>query len=289
MRPPIHAGTFYPSNPLELEREIEASFLDKKGPGALSGKPTKNIKGVIAPHAGITYSGPCAAWSYKELAESKRPDTYIVLGPNHYSLQSGMGIDTFETPFGLVRVDQELARVIASKGNIEINNDIHLKEHSIEVQLPWLQFINKPSMEKVKILPILISRDIDIKKLAIDIKEALIELNRNVQIVISSDFTHYGRIYKYLPFTIDPLKQVYEFDGKVLELIKNLDVDGFIRFVEENDSTICGAYAIALGLRLMNNTRVRVEQYYTSVDINNDSKNFVAYASIIFENDKQES
>ncbi|MCD6590122.1 AmmeMemoRadiSam system protein B [Candidatus Woesearchaeota archaeon] len=289
MRTPVHAGSFYPASPVELEKAIEQAFLHEKGPGVLPGKRSdKLLKGVLVPHAGIIYSGPCAAWSYKALGESKRPDTYIILAPNHYSLKSGIGMETFETPLGYVRVDQELARTIASKGNIEINNEIHLQEHAIEVQLPWLQFINKPSMEKVRILPILVSSDIDLKQVALDIKEAILDLNREVSIVISSDFTHYGRIYRYVPFSIDPLKQVYEQDGKALSYIENLDVEGFLNFIDETGATICGAYAIALGLMLISKARVKIEQYYTSAEITGDKKNFVAYASIIFEDESKE-
>ena len=277
MRKPIHAGVFYPASMIELERAITDSFLHEKGPGALPGKRShKLLQGVIAPHAGIIYSGPCAAWSYKALGEAKRPDTYIILAPNHYSMDSGIGIETFETPFGYVRVDQELARHIASKGHIGINNAIHEREHAVEVQLPWLQFINKPNIEKVRILPILISNDINLKQVALDIKESVIDLNREISIVISSDFTHFGRAYRYVPFSIDPLRQVYELDGQALSYIKNKDPEGFLEFIDQTGATICGAYPIALGLMLMPKAKVRVEQYYTSAEINKDTKSCVA-------------
>ncbi len=284
MRKPLFAGYFYPKFPVELEEEIKKCFYHEKGPGELpTEKRNKDIKGVIVPHAGIIYSGPCAAWSYKEVAEAPLPDTYIILAPNHNSFESGIGVETFETPFGYVRADQHLAHKIVEKGTIDINNRIHEHEHSIEVQLPWLQFINKHKMEKVKILPILVSGDIDLKQLSLDIKESIIDLNRKVIFIISSDFTHYGAMYRYLPFTMNPIKQVYELDGKALEIIKEKDAKKFLEFIDEHSSTICGAYPIALGLMLLNNTKVRVEQYYTSAEITGDKKNFVAYASIIFE------
>jgi len=283
MREPRYLNSFYPEKESELLKAIESSYLHEKGPGALPGKRKNNaLLGVISPHAGYQYSGPAAAWSYKAIAEATLPDVYIILAPNHHSATSGISIDSWRTPLGILRSDQNLGRGIASKGNIAIREDIHLLEHSIEVQLPFLIHTFRKE-ENAFILPMIISHDVDLKALALDIKEVLMDLGRRAIFIVSSDFTHYGRLYRYMPFTMNPLKQVYEHDSKILNYIKNMDPDAFLDFIRNTDSTVCGFLPIALMLYILGKARVRVEQYYTSADLGFDKNNFVAYASVLFE------
>ena len=158
---------------------------------------------VIVPHAGYMYSGSCAAWAYKAIAEAEMPDLFIIIGPSHNYSNSGFSMETFETPLGLARVHQDFARNLSEKGNLKQNEVIHADEHSLEVQIPFLQFIFKKQIEKIKVLPILISHDVDINKIALDIKETLIETGLKATFIISSDFTHYGPNYRYVPFSTD--------------------------------------------------------------------------------------
>ena len=284
MRQPVAAGTFYESDPKLLRKQIKNCFLSERGPGALPVSKRKgSILGAIIPHAGYVYSGACAAWAYKELAEAEFPDLYIIIGPNHTGLgSSALTTEAFLTPFGKVRVDKGFAAELLKKGSIVESELPHLDEHSIEVQLPFLQFINENKIEQLKILPIVLSQDIDYKALALDIKETIVETNKKVVVIASSDFTHYGHNFGYVPFSSDVAKRIYDLDNGAIDFIKKRDDEGFLNYIYETGATICGAIPIATLLRTINPKKVELLQYYTSGDLMSDYKNSVSYASIVF-------
>ncbi len=284
MRKAIYSGKFYPGAVTVLDKTIKECFESKFGPGALPSKPDKKIKAVIVPHAGYKYSGPCAAWAYKELAEMPMPDLFILLGPNHRGSGSGISMETWDMPYGYVRVDQDFARALKEKGNIKVNENAHAMEHSLEVQVPFIQYIFKNKLEKIKILPVLIDSNADLDKIALDLKETIMDSGKKVVFIVSSDFTHYGRDYRHLPFTSEVKKRIYEQDREAVNFIENFDSEGFLNFTNENLMTICGIYPIALLLKIIKPGKVRLEQYYTSADIlKTDYKNSVSYAAVIFE------
>lgn len=282
------AGQFYEENPIKLEQQIISCFEDKNGPGDLPlNKRTKKIKAIIAPHAGYMYSGPCAAWAYKEIAEAEFPDLYIIIGPNHSNDMNILTSKGYETPFGLARADQEFIRILLEKNDeLKDYDEGFINEHSVEVQIPFLQFVTKDKMHQLKIIPIIIGSNIDISKLALDIKDTIIETGKKAIIIISSDFTHYGRNYHHVPFSTDIKNKIYESDRKAIEFIEKFDVDGWLSFVQENLMTICGFIPIAILLKTIKPCNVRLEHYYTSADLDpeSDYKNSVSYAAIIFEN-----
>jgi AmmeMemoRadiSam system protein B len=284
-RKPVFAGQFYDANSFELEKQITGCFNDKNGPGDLPlTKREGKILAIIAPHAGYIYSGACAAWSYKEIAESEFADLYIIIGPNHHGSGNAISMQGYETPLGLARVDQEFAKGLLEKNNeLKVDEDVHNAEHSIEVQVPFLQFATKDHMHELKILPIILS-DIDYAKLGLDLKETILESGKNVVIIVSSDFTHYGRNYHHVPFSSDIKKRIYEQDRQAIEFIEKCDAKGFIGFTEENMMTICGTLPIAVLLKTIKPQKVSLEQFYTSADLDpeDDYKNAVSYASIIF-------
>jgi len=187
MRPARFAGMFYESAITMLDKQLEWCFTSKHGPGDLpSKKKGEDIIGAIVPHAGYTYSGPCAAWAYKAIAEAGMPDLFIILGPNHYGSGSGITMETYDMPYAEIRVDQDFARKLLEKGTIKENPQGHATEHSIEVQLPFLQFVFKNKMEKIKIVPILVDSEVDLKKLAVDIKETLMDTKNKASSVTCS-------------------------------------------------------------------------------------------------------
>ena len=284
-RKPMFAGQFYENDPTQLEKQITACFEDKNGPGDLPlSKRTRKIQAVIAPHAGYQFSGPCAAWSYKAIAESEFPNLYIIIGPNHHGTTNSVSLDGYETPFGLVRVDKEFASMLLEKNSeLVADEKAHELEHSIEVQLPFLQFVTKDKMHELKIVPIIVG-DIDYAKLALDLKELILETDKNVVFIISSDFTHYGRVYHYIPFSDDVKRKIYDLDRGAIDFIEKLDAEGFIKFFEENMMTICGYTGIAILLKTLKASKVDLEHYYTSADLEENSpyKNSVSYASIVF-------
>jgi AmmeMemoRadiSam system protein B len=285
IRKPIVAGKFYEFSPTRLDNQIKDCFLHEKGPGDLPLKTRKKeIKAIIVPHAGYPFSGPCAAWAYKEIAESKLPDTYILLGLDHSGYgKSALTLDSWETPLGMMRIDNELGSHLLKKTELINDPGAHSMEHSIEVQLPFLQFANKSDLDKTRILPITISQDLDLKKLALDIQESIMDLNRKVIFIVSSDFTHYGKNYRYVPFSSDVPKRLYELDAGAIKFIKELDADGFASYVDQTMATICGRQPIYLLAKLLKKTKGELLQYYTSGDLSGGNyKNAVGYASIAF-------
>jgi AmmeMemoRadiSam system protein B len=280
-------GQFYEAQEFELEKQITECFNDKNGPGDLPlTKRTNKIKAIIAPHAGYVFSGPCAAWAYKEVAEAEFADLYIIIGPSHHNNVNALTTKGYETPFGLARTDQEFARLLLEKNDeLKDNDEAFVGEHSVEVQVPFLQFVSKDNMHQLKILPILVSDSIDIAKLSLDIKDTIVESGKKVVFIISSDFTHYGRNYHHIPFSADVKKNIYETDRKAIEFIEKHDVDGWMKYVQENLMTICGFIPIAILLKTLKESTVRLEHYYTSADLEEDTqyKNSVSYAAIIFE------
>ena len=283
VRESIVAGTFYSGKFDHLEEQIVSCFNHKFGPGDLPlKKRTKKLKAIIVPHAGYAYSGPCAAWAYKEVAEAEFPDLFIIIGPSHSGYSSAISIEDWKTPFGLIKTDKEFALKLKENSDLKVNEKVHENEHSVEVQLPFLQFVNKDNMSKLRILPIVLTNDIDYKKLAKDFKKIIKEMKRKVIFIISSDFTHYGHNYAYVPFTLDVKERLKDMDEKAFEYITRLDSGGFADFINKTGATICGYLPILLLLEILEGTKGQVLLYYTSGALIGDYKNSVSYASIIF-------
>lgn len=286
IRKAIVAGQFYEGDFDRLNKQLIECFESEKGPGTLPINKRKGfVLGAVVPHASYLFSGPCAAWSYKEIAESEFPDLFIIIGPNH----SGLGrtstiLDDWETPFGVIKADKEFGKKLISNSCIVEDSLAHLHEHSIEVQLPFLQFVSKDYLKKLRFIPITIGFDHNIKELASGIKKTIEESGKKVCIIASSDFTHYGFSYGYVPFSINVKENIQKLDNDAIKFIKNLDSDGFLNYVKVKEATICGAVPIAVLIELMKGKaeKVNLMHYYTSADIMGDYNNAVGYASIVF-------
>lgn len=291
MRRAIAAGSFYPANAAELRKQIKNSFLGGFGPKGMPKKCSKKVYGVIAPHAGYIYSGQCAAWAYKAIAEAEKADTFIVLGTNHTGYaESNFAVSTqdFETPLGIVRNDKEFCDLLILNGNkLGIGETFgdktaHQREHSIEAQLPFLQFILQ---NKFKIVPVICQiKDCGIyERFAKLIIESARKLERKVCIIASSDFTHYGFSYGFVPFASDAKNNLYELDNKAIDLILEFKTNEFLDYACR--TTICGAGAIASAMeicKLLGSKKAELLKYYTSADVMGDYSTAVGYASISF-------
>jgi AmmeMemoRadiSam system protein B len=286
IRKPIVAGQFYPSDFNELNNQIEESFHSKFGPGALPiKKRSKDLIGIIAPHAGYVYSGAGAAWAYKEIAESKFADLYIMLGLSHSGFGTCVSLEDWETPFGVIKTDKEFGKKLIESG-IKQDEAAHQQEHSIEVQLPFLQFANKDYLNQLKIIPIIASPDKNYEEVAKIIAEAIKELKINVCIITSSDFTHFGFNYGYFPFKDNIKENMYNLDNGAIEHIKKLNAYKFLDYSEQTGATICGKHPIAVMLelsKLLGARKARLLHYYTSGDIVEDYGSAVGYAAVVIE------
>lgn len=312
MRQPVVAGQFYDKEEKSLRIQIEKCFSSSFGPlGKLKKSNEKNslyhgteqVSGMICPHAGLMYSGPAAAWAYHELnselsnctkknnAHRKSiSDVFVILGPNHTGIgRTSLLAQDFKTPLGIAKYNAELAQILLSD-NIIINDErAHLYEHSIEVQLPFLQYTFG---DNFSFLAIVLSSEVKIDEVALTIKKAINEFEakgHRVRVIASSDFIHYGESYYYTPFGTGNKKiikeNVRELDMKAINYIINGEKESFRKMIKDTGATICGYLPIYVLLSILEkkNVKGRLLSYYTSADIINDYSNSVSYASIIFE------
>lgn len=286
IRKPVVAGQFYERSREKLLGQIEWCFRHPLGPGSLPKKERKGfVKGAISPHAGYMFSGPCMAHVYKEIAEAEFPDLYLFLGPSHIGFhKTCFSMDDWETPLGLVRSDEEFGKILEDN-NIDLVPIPHNEEHSIEVQLPFLQYASGEDKEKIRFIPIMVAEDWqDSVPL---IKKSILEYEkkkRRVCIIASSDFTHYGFNYGYTPFLSDIRENLHRLDNGAIDEIKKLNVLSFINYCETTGATICGRAPIAALLTVLKDKVKKAEllKYYTSGDMVGDHSSAVGYAGIVF-------
>jgi len=277
VRKPAVAGYFYPSEKNELLSLIEKTFISKDlGPGLLPPlNEQKNVLGYVVPHAGYEYSGYVAAHAYLEISALPEGSTFIILGPNHYGIGSPLALpqsEIWETPLGQVKIDTSLRNEIMSeKSIIDIDDGAHWREHSIEVQIPYLQYVKKD----FKILPI--SMTLMEKEYAVEVAEVIykkIKEKKNYYILASSDFTHY-----------EPAESVNRKDEIAIKAIMNRDLDELYRVLRKYDITMCGYGPVAVLMHLSNllgYANVKLLKHANSGDATGDYSSVVGYASIGF-------
>jgi AmmeMemoRadiSam system protein B len=278
VRYPAVAGAFYESVPQRLKESMEECFLHRLGPGhspEVAEGGARQILGMICPHAGFPYSGPAAAWAYDALAGDGKPDSIVILGTNHRLAGAAAAIDTADcwaTPLGRVPIDAELRDVIRKSELVEEDDSAHEFEHSIEVQIPWLQLLYG---DTVPICPISIGHLCHraMHSLAEALTEAL--FSKEAVVIASSDFSHYV-----------PHDTAEKLDQEALEQILALDPDGLLSVVEEMGISMCGIAPVAIMLaacRRLGALGGRLLKYYTSGEITGDRGAVVGYASVVVE------
>jgi AmmeMemoRadiSam system protein B len=285
-RKAVVAGMFYEDNEEKLDNQITKCFKSDFGPGRIpEARKEKKILGVVAPHAGYQFSGPGQAHCYKEIGEAEEADVYVILGTAHSGFETAaLTMEDFETPYGIVKVDEDFAKNLIEKGAAIEDKYPHVREHSIEVQLPFLQFVNKD--KEIKIVPIVVGHNTNHKKLGRAIADISKLLGKKIIIIASSDFTHYGISYGYMPFKDNVKENLEKLDKRAIKWLEKLDEDSFLMEIEEKQMTVCGAKAIAamiVACKELGADKVRVLEYYSSGDITKDWGSAVGYASIIVE------
>lgn len=281
VRKPAVAGTFYPSGAAELAAAVDSSYTHRLGPGRLpdGSGGSRGLKACVCPHAGYAYSGPVAAHSYLDVSRIRRPELILVVGPNHYGVGSGVaayGEGEWETPLGRVAVDSKAtADLIRLSGVVEVDEGAHSREHSIEVQLPFLQRL----YGTFSFVPV--SMAFQGKAAARDLGKALAEMlgpaargEADAVLVASSDLTHY-----------EPASQAREKDVSLLKHVEALDLDAFYTTIERCNITACGYGAIG---SVMEACRIlgmkgRVNAYHTSGEVTGDDEAVVGYPSVSFD------
>jgi len=286
VRQPAVAGTFYKDGAAALRQQVESCFTHALGPGRIpqvAGKRAGRLLGLISPHAGLVYSGPAAAWGYASLAEDGRPPLAVLIGPSHTGLGAPLAISAasaWATPLGEVPVAAEAARALIAADDAFAFDDLACRmEHSLEVQMPFLQFLFG---DAVPILPIVIRagsasavRSAQALSLS-DRAASLAALLRDTDgvIVASTDLSHFeGQAVANAK------------DRVVLDAITALDPDAMLRAVDAQDISMCGVLPVAVALmaaRRLDASAPNLLHYHTSGDIAGGQDQVVGYASLTF-------
>jgi AmmeMemoRadiSam system protein B len=267
IRESVAAGSFYPADPDGLRRLIEG-FLYDAGSSDL-----KNIKGIVCPHAGYIYSGQVAVYSYRQIVGDKF-DSIFLIGPSHteyFNFSSIYSGDAYMTPLGLVYVDKERSKKLAGKSeSIKLSLYGHKDEHSLEVQLPFLQVL----FEDMKIVPIVIGQQSsqNIKELGESIGELF--KNENILIVASTDLSHYH-----------PYNTAVILDQKVEKLINDYDPEALMtEFINDNVEMCGGGPVIStiIASTILGADTAKILDYKNSGDVSGDKSAVVGYLSAAF-------
>ncbi len=287
MRYPAVAGSFYPADE-ELVEMLEEFFKDLGEEGS-----ERRITAGVAPHAGYIFSGYTASRTYRAIFEDGLPETFVILGPNHTGLGSPIAIypsGKWLTPLGKVEIDAEMAKAIARLSGIaDLDDTAHTYEHSIEVQVPFIQYLAEKAGKDVRIVPIVLGiQDEDVAEdLGRATFEASRELGREVVLIASTDFMHYGPMYGYVPFRVraDELPhRIKEWDFRVIRRILDFDVKGMFRELSEMRHTMCGPGGVGTAIvysRLAGAVEAELLHYTTSYEVSRSTDAVVGYASIV--------
>ena len=277
VREPVVAGTFYPSNPAEL-KAVLSSFFDAAENKTIS----ENAAAIIVPHAGYIFSGQVAASAYVQIDPNKQFSNIFVIGTSHHTVMNGASIynkGNYRTPLGIVEVDLDLANKLLEESKyFKFNASAHSREHSIEVQLPFLQYwLKKP----FKIVPIIISTQTasTCQKIAEVLKPYF---NGDNLFVISSDFSHY-------PDYADAVN----IDKRTADAIKTNSPEFFASTVNENAeknipglaTSCCGWSSVLTMLCITSETpgvNIQHVKYMNSGDTSyGDKQRVVGYNSFV--------
>lgn len=266
IRKPAVSGQFYPAQATRLKGDIE-KLIDKEA------HPTEAM-GCILPHAGYIYSGRVAARTVSCL---RVKDNVVLIGPNHTGFGAAFSIVTsglWQTPLGETDINSDLAKSILGKSKYLTDDaSAHIHEHSLEVELPFLQYYNPT----VKIVPIIVSEgEIQTykelgKSIALAVKES--KLENSTLIAASSDMTHY-----------EPQKHAEKKDKEAISAILELNEDKLIDKVKRFNISMCGYAPVAIMLaavKLLGAKSAKLINYQTSGDVTGDYSAVVGYAGFI--------
>jgi MEMO1 family protein len=264
IRPPAVAGRFYPSEPEILWKQIEG-FVSIEGEKA-------RALGCVVPHAGYMYSGHVAGAVY---ASMEIPRRCILLGPRHFPRGEPLAILTegsFATPLGEAQIDQELAAALAYEcPRLREDAVAHEREHSLEVQLPFLQFL----VRDFQFVPVVLATDRygAIEELGLAVAKVIASAGEPVLAIASTDMNHYEN---------DDVTRVK--DARAIERILAFDPRGLYDTVRGEGITMCGYAATAamlVAMRELGATEARLVRYATSGDVSGDREQVVGYAGIV--------
>lgn len=278
IRRPSQAGMFYAGTTQALKAQIEQCFTHKLGPGRLPKATERNLQsivGLICPHAGYIYSGPVAAHAYYNLATDGKPDTVVLLGPNHTGHGSALALmmeGVWCTPLGDVEIDTTTSNLILKESSIiDVDDSAHAYEHSIEVQLPFLQYLYDSSFKFVPIC--FLMQDLESSR---DVGRAVAKAlsGKNGLVIASTDMTHY-----------EPHERAEQKDRIAISAAMEMDEKLYYSTVETHSISTCGygpVIAAITASKLLGAKKAQLLCYKTSGDITGDLSSVVGYVTISF-------
>lgn len=270
------AGSWYDANPARLRSKILKWVDEAKLPDGLPDTPPI---AVIQPHAGYEYSGPTAAHALKVL-KGRKYDTVFILGPSHrIYLRNQICIPKaagLQTPLGVTETDQSILNNLSRYPFAVTDDQAHYDEHSVQIQLPLLQSVLERGF---KIVPVIVGQldAATIQKIAGVLAKLI---TPKTLVVISSDFTHFGRAFDYTPFRSDFAENLKKLDLGAFDLIQKKDCSAFQKYIEDTRATICGETPIRLLLQMLpEEAKVSLLHYTTSSANSGDYSHCVSYVS----------
>ncbi len=269
---------WYSQDPSALHDEI-TEYLEP-----VSNVPTQRPSAIIVPHAGYRYSGQIAASAFHH-CKGFDFDRIFVVGPSHhYPLKNEASVldaDAFVTPLGTTEIDREIVKEMLKHPLCHSIEDLHEEEHSVQVELPFLQHVAPDS----PVVPIILGEcDNDhIEEMSKLIKPFLSDKSL---MVISTEFTHYGKEFGYTPFAEQVAANIKALDIKACRYIASADTRSFGQFIDQTHSNICGRDAIRLLMQCFDEDQQQAGallDYARSGDMTADYSHSVSYASMLFE------
>jgi AmmeMemoRadiSam system protein B/AmmeMemoRadiSam system protein A len=268
------AGSWYSDDPKVLNKQFD-EFFRKADTNTLD-----NVIALILPHAGYRWSGQTAASALN--TTKKKYKRIVVIGPSHGAYMEQILSVTrathFQTPLGQIPLDTEFADKLLKFPVFQSLPYALRSENSIELELPLLQYHQKD----FKLVPIVAGQcSLETISKAGKILRGLVD--PDTLVVASSDFVHYGRGHRYVPFTDNIPQRIKELDMGAYEYIAKLDSKGFLEYKRKTGATICGAIPIAVLLSMLDKTaKANLVKYATSGQLTGDFSNSVSYLSVAF-------
>jgi MEMO1 family protein len=278
VQPSNLAGTWYPADPDELRAEVERCLGGSRN-------ADDELGAMVVPHAGYRYSGRAAGAAFAKLAPG-RWRRAVVIAPSHYHAFDGAAVfpgSGFSTPLGIVKVDRDGVASLTDSTLFAADERPYAREHSLEIELPFLQVIDP----ELPVVPVLVGTHDDAAGLT-GLGKALAGLDDGETLfVVSSDFTHYGASFGYLPF---PPKgpeyvaaELRRLDMGAIEAVRRIDAQAFTSYVADTGITVCGRGPITAFLNAAaDGLAGELLEYYTSLDVTGDYEHSVSYAAIGF-------
>jgi hypothetical protein len=268
VRPAVVAGSWYPADASDLAAEVDRYLSE-----VADAPPPESVVGLVAPHAGLMYSGPVAAWSYRAV-QGGAYDVAVLVGPSHRASFSGValyGHGSFATPFGPIDVAEDVAASLNDATPVVSENlALHGPEHSLEMQLPFLKRV----LPATPIVPMIMGYQSEstIRSLADALVSVLV--GRHAQLVASSDLSHYldARVASVV-------------DGEVLDCVERFDAEGLMALLRDRPDHACGGgpiMSVMLASRALGAGAGRVLRYADSGDVSGDKKAVVGYMAAAF-------